>query len=161
MEQNMEYRQQLVQEYKEKAMPLFRYLPWLEKSAGKTASTVYSGEEGKNTLAFPVYDGTLLNFVREATKSSLMDKNYRYVYTRNHLETHKAEHKAIENAGINEWGILCGILSKYVLGGRTKGNLWSEAVSEEIFYAVVKKMKEIVEYWDKPFEVEASEGGKV
>ena len=40
-------------------------------------------------------------------------------------------------------------LSKYVLGGRTKGNLWSEAVSEQIFYLVLKQMQEIIEFWDK------------
>lgn len=34
-------------------------------------------------------------------------------------------------------------------GGRTKGNLWSEAVSERIFYLVLKQMQEIIEFWDK------------
>ena len=55
----------------------------------------------------------------------------------------------IQKAGWKEWDILRGILSKYVLGGRTKGNLWSEAVSEQIFYLVIRQMQEIIEFWDK------------
>jgi len=28
-------------------------------------------------------------------------------------------------------------------------NLWSEAVSEQIFYLVIRQMQEIIEFWDK------------
>ena len=63
------------------------------------------------------------------------------------------EFKAIERADIKSGAILCAILSKYVLGGMTKGTLWTIAVREGIFLAVVKRMKEIVEHWDGPFEV--------
>ena len=93
-----------------------------------------------------------MNFVREASKTSLMDKNYAYVYTRNHIRNHEDERKLIAKAGWKEWNLLCGILSKYVLGGRTKGTLWNEAVKEDIFYLVLKQMKEIVEFWDKPLD---------
>jgi len=58
----------------------------------------------------------------------------------------------IADATIKEWGILCGILSNYVLGGRTRSTLWSEAVQERIFYLVINKMVEIVEFWDKPLD---------
>jgi hypothetical protein len=67
--------------------------------------------------------------------------------------SHDDERRAIENASLKEWDILCGILSKYVLGGQTKGTLWSEAVQERIFYLVIQKMCEIIEFWDKPMEV--------
>ena len=130
MEQSSEYREQLLESYKQAVRPLLPYLPWLEQSAGKRASSIYSGQDiGVNSVSFPVYDGTLLNFVREAT--------------------HQEERDIIQKAGWKEWDILRGILSKYVLGGRTKGNLWSEAVSEQIFYLVLKQMQEIIEFWDK------------
>lgn len=155
MEQKKEYRQQLIEEYKQIVMPLLRYLPWLEKSAGTEVSSNYSGSNvTEHSISFPVYDGTLLNFVREAAKSPLMDQNYRYIYVRNNIRNHEDERSVISKAGINEWGILCGILSKYVLGGRTRGNLWSEAVQEKIFYLLLKQMREIIEYWDKPMRID-------
>lgn len=154
MENNMEYRQQLVQEYKQATMPLLRYLPWMEKSAGRPGSSTYSGDGlGEHSITFPVYDSTLMSFVREAEKSSLMDKNYRYIYTRNRIQTHDDERRIIANADLRNWDILCGILSKYVLGGRTKSVLWSEAVQEGIFVAVLAQMRKILEYWDKPIDV--------
>lgn len=151
----MEYRQQLIQEYKQVVLPLLRYLPWLEKSAGTSVSSAYQGNNvAEHSLAIPVYDGTLMNFVKEAAKTSLMDRNYRYVYSRNRIQSHEDERKIIRKAGIWEWDILRGILSKYVLGGRTKGYLWNEAVQEEIFYLILKQMKEIIEFWDKPLDLE-------
>ena len=153
MEQEIEYRRQQLQEYKKALVPLLRYLPWLEKSAGTAASRNYDGSEmGEKLMGFPVYDSTLLSFVREAGRTSFMDRNYRYIYTRNRIRSHEDERRVIESAGLNEWGFLCGILSKYVLGGQTKGTLWSEAVQERIFYLVIQKMCEIVEFWDKPIE---------
>lgn len=154
MEQNIVCRQQLIQEYKQIISPFLRYLPWLEQSAGTSVSTSYQGNNvTEHSLAFPVYDGTLMNFVRELTKSPLMDRNYQYVYSRNKIRNHDDERRMIKKAGIDEWKILCGILSKYVLGGRTKGYLWNEAVQEKIFYYIMKQMREIIEYWDRPIDV--------
>jgi hypothetical protein len=154
MEQETENRQDKLGEYKQALVPLLRYLPWLEKSAGTSTSRAYDGPEmGERVMSFPVYDSTLLSFVREASKSIFMDRNYRYIYTRNHIVSHEDERRVIQNAGLKEWDILCGILSRYVLGGQTKGPLWSEAVQEKIFYLVIEKMCEIIEYWDKPMDV--------
>ena len=153
MEDSLEYRQRLLQEYKRAAMPLFRYLPWLEKSAGTQASSIYQGQDiGAHSIAFPVYDATLLSFIKEVSGSSLMDRNYRYIYTRNRIQSHEDERRLIKRAGWRDWNVLKGILSYYVLGGRTKAVLWSQAVSEGIFFLVLEKMKEIIEYWDKPFD---------
>lgn len=43
MEQSSEYREQLLESYKQAVRPLLPYLPWLEQSAGKKASSLYSG----------------------------------------------------------------------------------------------------------------------
>lgn len=154
MEQGIQYRRGQVRDYKRQIEPLMRYLPWLEQSAGSSVSRNYNGsEQGGQTIAFPVYDGTLLNFVREAEKTGLMERNYRYIYTRNRIRSHEDERRIIQNAGIDEWNILCGILSNYVLGGRTKGVLWNEGVKERIFYLLIKRMCEIIDYWDKTAEV--------
>ena len=50
---------------------------------------------------------------------------------------------------MKDWDILRGILSRYVLGGRTKAALWGEAVQENIFLLVLKQMRKLVDYWDK------------
>lgn len=151
----MEYRQQLVREYKQMLKPLLAYLPWFVKNAGQPGSTSYRGEdlpERSMSFSFPVYDATLMGFIREATKSPLMEKNYSYTYTRNRIKTHDDERRLIQAADLKDWDILRGILSKYVLGGRTKAVLWSEAVRENIFAMVLEKMRKIVEFWDKPVD---------
>ena len=154
MDQDMATRYQQVQEYKQALMPLLRYLSWLQQSAGTDkASKTYTGEgTGGTVMNFPVYDGALMSFVKEASKTSFMDRNYRYIYTRNRIMNHDDERRAIEKATIKEWDILCGILSKYVLGGRTKATYWAEAVQERIFFLVISKMCDIIEYWDKPIQ---------
>ena len=150
MEQSKEYRQQQLQKYEQDTMPLLKYLPWLERNRGQVGSTLYQGPEpSENAMHFPVYDSTLMNFVREALRSPLMDRNYPYVYTRNRIKSHNDERRIIASAELKDWDILRGILSKYVLGGKTRGMLWSEAVEQNIFYLVLKKMQEIIEYWDK------------
>ena len=141
----------LAGQYKDELMPLLKYYNWLEESTGTSVMTEYNGkEDGNNTISFPVYDSTLLSFVKEASQSSFMDKNYIYVYTRNRITTPQQEHQLIEKATIMEWQTLCGIFSYYILGGMTKGYLWSQGMQEGVFYALLRKMKEIIEYWDKP-----------
>lgn len=152
MEQGTEYRQQQIEGYKRAVVPLLRYLPWLEQNAGQAGGGFYQNPEAtENSMSIPVYDATLMNFVREAQRSVLMDRNYPYIYTRNRIRTHEDERKVIAAAELKDWGILQGILSKYVMGGQTKSRLWMEAVKENIFLLVLKKMQEIIEYWDKSF----------
>lgn len=150
MEQNMEYRQNVVRGYRQTIEPLLRYLPWLKQNAGRAASSNYQRQGiGSNSISFPVYDSTLMGFVKAAEGSGLMDRNYPYVYSRNRIRSHDDERKVIERAQLRDWDILCGILSKYVLGGRTKATLWSEAVQERIFFLVLEKMRTITEFWDR------------
>lgn len=148
-----EYMRGLADQYKEALAPFLRYLPWFEEHAGKRTGSSYDGSlDGNNTMSFPVYDSTLLSFVKEASKSSFMDRNYAYIYSRRRIKTPEDERKAIKTATIREWDVLCGILSKYVLGGNTKAYLWTQAVQENIFYMILDKMREIVEYWDRHLE---------
>lgn len=146
----MEYRKKIVREYRQAAEPLFKYLPWMENNAGKTVSHNYQGQGlGKHSMSFPVYDSNVLNFVREASRSPLMNRNYSYVYSRNGIRTHDDERRIIAAAELKDWDILCGILSKYVLSGMTKATVWGEAMQENIFLLVLGQMRRIIEYWDK------------
>lgn len=150
-EMDKDYMHQLAEKYKQELKPLLRYLSWLEQNAGKNLSTTYDGREnGNSTMSFPVYDSTLLSFIKEAGKSAFMDKNYAYVYSRYGLKTPEEERAMISKATIQEWNVLCGILTRYVRGGMTQSYLWTQGMTESILYLTLAKMKEIVEYWDKP-----------
>lgn len=130
--------------------PLYAYIPWLEKVSGSKVDSMYQGEGiSETSLTFPVYDSTLLNFVKQASRTELMNRNYAYIYSWNHLKTVQDELRAIEKAELYEMDVLAGILSRYVLGGMTKGNLWSRAVESGVFLKVLTKMKELIEFWDK------------
>lgn len=153
-ESDKKYLQEMSVKYKAELTPLLRYLSWLEQNAGDDKTQLYdSGEAETRTMAFPIFDGTLLSFLREADKTSFMDRNYVYVYSRLGLKTPEDEKKAIENATIQEWNVLCGIFTKYVRGGMTQSYLWRQGMKESIFYLLLAKMKEIVEFWDRPLNV--------
>lgn len=148
-----EYMRELSGSYKAALEPFLRYLPWLEEHAGMQTGSSYNGSmDGNNTMSFPVYDSTLLSFVKEAGKSSFMNRNYAYIYSRKRIKTPEDERRAIKAATIQEWDVLGAILSKYVLGGNARAYLWTQAVQENIFYLVLDKMREIVEYWDRRLE---------
>lgn len=149
--EDIEYRKKVVQEYKPDVERLIRYLPWLEEKSGSNVSENYTGSGiAEHSIAFPVYDSTLLGFVKEVQRTNLLDRNYRYIYSRNRIVSHQDELRAISNSDITRMDVLKGILSKYVMGGMTKGRMWSEAVQNRIFLNVVKKMKENLEFWDRP-----------
>ena len=138
--EDIEYRRQVVQEYKADVEKLIRYLPWLEEKSGSNVSETYSGSGiGEHSIAFPVYDSTLLSFVKEVQRTDLLDRNYRYIYSRNRIVTQKDELRAISNSDITRMDILKGILSKYVMGGMTKGRMWTEAVQNRIFLNIVRR----------------------
>lgn len=146
-------------EFRDDVKKLNRYAEWLESKRGIKVSKIYDDNSlSASTVSFPVYENTLLNFVNEASKTGLMDTNYQYVYSELAIRNHEDERRVIAEANIKNANVLCGILSKYVLGGMTKGILWNEAVEEGIFFLAVVKMKELLEMWDKPFSLD--EGDK-
>lgn len=150
-EMDKAYMRELAAKYKQELTPLLRYLNWLEQNAGKNLTTNYKGnEDGNHTMSFPIYDSTLLSFIKEASKTSFMDKNYAYIYTRHNINTPIDERKLIEKATMQEWNILCGILTRYVRGGMTQSYLWTQGMTESVLYLTLAKMKELIEYWDKP-----------
>ena len=104
--------------------------------------------EGKgNTIKVPVYDSTLLGFIKKAQKTAFVTKNYVYVYRRYHLQTPEDEHKLIDKTQIMEIENLGAILSSYVLRGMTKGTVWNEGVQNGVLWHTVSKMKELIDFW--------------
>ena len=150
----MEYDKLSVEEavefYRPDVESLSGFIPWLEAHSGSETSSVFTGDGvEKHSITFPVYDGTLMNFVKTAQASSLVDRNYVYTYSRNRIRTVADEWRFIRNATIKEMGDLWGILSKYILKGMTKSMLWSEGVRNGIFLDLLLKMNEILAFWDR------------
>lgn len=151
MENENTYRQELMNKYREIFKDLFRYIPWFEQKKGMKAFKLYSGDNlPSNSVSIPVYDSTLLAFVKEMQRSGLMDRNYVYVYSRLGLKTVQDEINAIESAGLKDMDVILGIMAKYVLGGMTKGTLWTQAEEEGIFYYSLLKIKDLLDVWDQP-----------
>ena len=150
MEKDMLYMQEVANGYRPDVERLIRYIPWLESKAGGDITKFYQENGIKDhSISFPVYDSTLMSLVQDAKRTQLMDRNYVYLYTRKRIRTAEDEHKIIEQATIQDMDVLKGILSKYILGGMTKGKIWSEGVNNGSILKVLLKMKEILEYWDK------------
>lgn len=132
--------------YKDDVVKLLKYVSWLEKVNGQNTSNLYTGEGIEETsMAVPVYDSTLLSFVREAKTTEFMNRNYVYTFSQYRLQTAKDELEFIENSTLQDMKALGDILSKYILKGEVKGLVWSEGVKTGVFLALILKMKELIE----------------
>jgi hypothetical protein len=136
----------IVQRYRPELQKIVPYLNWLKENASNDVAQRYSNSDLKS-IPFPVYNSNLLAFVKAAQSTNLLDRNYVYVYSRNHLNTPKDEIAFIQDAEIKDIDDLAGILSKYILCGMTKGSVWAEGVRNGVLYMVVEKMDELVRFW--------------
>lgn len=141
--------------YKDDVIKLLRYVSWLEKMNGQNTSNIYKGEGIEETsMPIPVYDSTLLSFIREAKTTIFMNRNYVYTFSQHRLKTAKDEHDFIEVSTLQDMKALGDILSQYVLKGEVKGTYWSEGVKNGVYLALLLKMKELIEQ----FQGEKCEG---
>ena len=155
MEQDLEYTRKLIERYRIEVEPLFRYLPWLEGKRGQHVSSKYESDKLNGSISFPVYDSTLLGFVKEVQRTALTDRNYVYVYTRNGIRSVNDEHRLIAEVTIKSVDVLTAVLSNYIIGGMTKGRLWPQAVEEGIFLEILLKFKELFTIWDQPMGIQS------
>ena len=148
MQDSKESVTEKLNKYRNDVEELSRYLGWLESKKGQDMSRAIDPTEGKgNTIKVPVYDSTLLGFIKKAQKTAFVTKNYVYIYRRYHLQTAEDEHRLIDKTQIMEIENLGAILSSYVLRGMTKGTVWNEGVRNGVLWHTVSKMKELVEFW--------------
>lgn len=147
----------IVRRYTELLKPLLPFLPWLKMNLGLRVAQ----DNGDGSMLFPVYDGTLLNFVKTAQASEMMNRNYVYTYTREHLETAEDELRFIERAEIRDMEALGDILSRYMLEGNTKGRVWSEGVTNEVYYTLLTKMESLIRAWSNSDELMSLDSLKI
>ena len=103
-------REEIIAYYRPQIEKLIPYIPWLETQAGRQLSNFYGGDGlAENSISVPVYDSTLLGFVKAARATTLMDRNYVYVYSRNRIRTVEDECRFIKKAELTDMDSLCGI----------------------------------------------------
>lgn len=148
-------REEFLEMFTQDVIRLSKYIPWLEEKSGADVSKYYEdGEKMAHTLSFPVYDSILLAFLNDASTTVFMEQNYQYFYTRNHIQNYADELALIEKADIMHMDILQCILSRYVFGGMVKAYLWKDGVEHRIFVNILKKARQIVEFWSEPLIIE-------
>ena len=96
-------------------------------------------------MAVPVYDATLLGFVKEVKQTDFLNRNYVYTYSRYRIKTAADELRIISACSLQEITVLGDILSKYVLRGDIKGAVWAEGVQNGVYLALLLKLKELME----------------
>ncbi len=136
----------IVSRYRPELEKIVPYVRWLKDNSKNDVAQSYSNSDLKS-MPFPVYDSNLLAFVKACQTTNLLDRNYVYVYSRNHLNSAKDEIAYIQDATITDMDDLAGILSKYILGGMTKGTVWAEGVYNGVLCMVVEKMDELCKFW--------------
>ena len=142
--QEANLREQIIEEYKDDLTRLLKYLPFLEKKGGKDVQNFYEGDGENKVIPVPVYDSTLLAFVKEARGTKFMYRNYPYVYRKWRMPDAKSERIALESATLRDIDLFRGVISKYVLGGQTRAALWTQAVEERIFVTALSRMRSLM-----------------
>ena len=139
--------EEIVSRYKDDVATLTPYMNWLKEHTSQQVAESYSNSELSRSMPFPVYDSNLLSFVKQAQQTNMINRNYTYVYTRNHIVTYKDELLFISDADIMDMDDLAGILSRYILEGQTKGTVWAEGVYTGVLYQLVYKMDDLIHFW--------------
>lgn len=139
-------RDEVIELYQDDTMKLLRYVAWLQKVSGHETSDIYKGEGIEATsMPVPVYDSTLLSFVKEAKSTRFMNRNYVYTFSQYNLRKTQDELNLIADCTLLEVDVLGDILSKYILKGEVKGAYWTEGVRNGVFLAILLKLKELLE----------------
>lgn len=145
--QEVSLREKIVNDYGKDLERLLRYLPYLDKKGGKDVQSFYEGDASFDSIPVPVYDSTLLGFIKEVKKTKFLYRNYPYVYRRLRINTPEDERRVLDTAPLRDIDTFRAILSKYVLEGQTKSVMWTRAVEEKIFVTVLDNLqKRFVEY---------------
>lgn len=137
-------KDEIAEEYREDLMKLLRYLPFLEQKGGKDVQEFYEGDGEHSVIPVPVYDSTLLGFVKEARGTKFMNRNYPYAYRKWKMADPASERAAMEAASLMDIDLFRGVISKYVLEGQRKSWVWTTAVEEKIFVTALTRLRDLI-----------------
>lgn len=139
-------REEIIELYQDDAMKLLQFYGWAKKISGQSMSDVYKGQNiEEHSMAVPVYDATLLQFIKTAEKTKFMNRNYVYTYSRNRIKTAQDEIRLIEECTLQDMKVLGDILSSYCYRGDVKGAVWNEGIKQGVYIALLDKIKTLLE----------------
>ncbi len=142
-------RQERIDAYRKEVNKLLPYVGWLTEKQGQLLSKNYTDDGiGSGSISFPVYDGTLLNFIKAPSATNLINQNYIYDYRKYRISEGKGELTFIERAQPKDISVICSILSRYALKGRTKGKVWTEGVVNGVYLKAITKIHELISRYD-------------
>lgn len=142
--QEAKLKEEIVEQYRDDLVKLLKYLPFLESRGGGDVQQYYEGEGEHTVIPVPVYDSTLLGFVKEAKATKFMNRNYPYAYRKWRMPDAAAERDAMEKATLMDIDLFRGVLSRYVLEGQRKSVMWTAAVEERIFVTALNRLKKLI-----------------
>lgn len=154
MQSEKESKEEMVEKYRDSVEFLARYMDFLEAKSGSSTSQTYNNGKMESTITFPVYDGTLLSFINDASQTVFMNRNYQYLYSQHRIKHMDAagELRLIAGVDIMHMDVLGDILSAYVFKGMTRGVVWTEGVKNGVYLALLKKAKEVIEFNSIPLD---------
>ena len=139
-------RKEIIEYYYDDTMKLLEYYRWLNEKSGTNCSSFYKGEGiEENSMAVPVFDSTLLSFVKTAKSTKFINRNYVYSFSRNSIRTVDDELDMIERCTLQDVKVLGDILSKYIIKGEVRGAFWSEGLKSGVYLAIIIKLNELLE----------------
>lgn len=139
-------REEIIFLYKDEAVKLMQYYNWIKSKSGQDISNLYKGDNIEETsMAVPIYDSTLLGFIREAKKTEFMNRNYIYTYSRLRIKTPQDEIDVINNVSLQEIRVIGDILSNYCFKGDVRGATWNDGLKNGVYLAILNKLKELLE----------------
>lgn len=138
-------REEIIALYQDDAMKLLQYYSWVKKVSGQKLSEIYKGENiEKTSMAVPVYDATLLQFIKTAKTTKFMNRNYVYTYSRNFIKTAEDEIRLIENSTLQDIRALGDILSSYCYKGDVRGAVWTDGIRQGVYLVWLDKINELL-----------------
>lgn len=135
----------IIATYKKDIESLIKYIEWFDEQKDVYEETYYKQDNLPQNMRIPTYSSTLLAFIKAVQKTKLIDRNYRYAYSRNHIRSVEDELVYIKNAKLENINVLMAIISSYVLRGMTKGKVWNDGVMNCVFLECLIKLKSIIE----------------
>ncbi|MCR5686958.1 MAG: hypothetical protein K6G58_02950 [Lachnospiraceae bacterium] len=142
--QEANLKEQIIEEYKDDLVKLLKYLPFFEKKGADAGQKYYEGDGENKVIPVPVYDPTLLAFVKEIKTTKFINRNYPYIYRRWRMPDANAERIAMGSATLRDIDLFRGIMSRYVLEGQTRAVMWTAGVEERIFATALTRLRSLM-----------------
>ena len=139
-------REEIIFLYKDEAVKLMQFYNWVKKNSGQDLGSLYTGDDiEKSSMAVPVYDSTLLSFIKTAKGTEFMNRNYIYTYSRLRIKTAQNEIDTIKDCSLQDIKVIGDILSNYCYKGDVRGAVWNEGLKNGVYLALLEKLKELLE----------------